>query len=41
MVQTVWNSAEGFMRSYQGTANADRMDKSADSFKELAKVWDK
>ncbi len=41
MVQTVWNSAEGFMRSYQGTANADRMDKSADSFKELAKVWNR
>ena len=41
MLQTVWGSAEGFMKSYQGTANADRIDKSADSFKELAKVWNK
>jgi len=41
MVQTVWNSAEGFMKSYKGTASTDRIDKSADSFKELAKVWNK
>jgi hypothetical protein len=39
MVQTVWNSAEAFMRSYKGTVNPDRMDKSAESFKELAKAW--
>jgi hypothetical protein len=41
MLQTVWGSAEGFMRSYRGTANPDRIDKSALCFKELAKVWNK
>ena len=41
MVQTVWNSAEGFMKSYKGTANPERIDKSAECFKELAKVWNK
>lgn len=39
MVQTVWNSAEGFMKSYNGTASPDRIDKSAECFKELAKAW--
>lgn len=41
ILQTCWNSAEGFMSSYNGTANPDRIDKSADVFKELAKVWNK
>jgi len=41
MLQTCWGSAEGFMRSYKGTANPDRIDKSAECFKELAKVWNK
>ncbi len=41
MLQTCWGSAEGFMRSYKGTANPDRVDKSAECFKELAKVWNK
>jgi hypothetical protein len=41
MVQTCWGSAEGFMKSYKGTANQERMDKSAETFKELAKVWNK
>ena len=41
MVQTVWNSAEGFMKSYKGTADQDRIDKSAECFKELAKAWNK
>jgi hypothetical protein len=39
MMQTVWGSAEGFMSSYKGTGNPERMDKSAACFKELAKVW--
>jgi len=41
MLQTCWGSAEGFMRSYKGTANQERVDKSAECFKELAKVWNK
>lgn len=41
MVQTVWGSAEGFMKSYKGTADPERIDKSAECFKELAKVWNK
>jgi hypothetical protein len=39
MVQTVWGSAEGFMKSYKGTASQDRVDKSAECFKALAKAW--
>ena len=39
MVQTVWNSAEGFIKSYKGKANPERADKSADCFKELVKAW--
>ncbi len=39
MLQTVWGSAEGFMKSYKGTATQDRIDKSAECFKELSKVW--
>ncbi len=41
MLQTCWGSAEGFMRSYKGTGNQERVDKSAECFKELAKVWNK
>lgn len=41
MLQTCWNSAEGFMNSYKGTGDPERMDKSAEVFKELAKVWNK
>ena len=41
MVQTVWNSAEGFMKSYRGQAEPGKEDKSAECFKELAKVWNK
>jgi hypothetical protein len=41
MVQTVWNSAEGFMKSYKGTANPDRIDKSAECFKQLSEAWKK
>ncbi len=41
MVQTCWGSAEGFMKSYKGTGNTERIDKSAECFKELAKVWNK
>lgn len=39
MLQTCWGGAEGFMRSYKGTANPERVDQSAECFKELAKVW--
>jgi hypothetical protein len=39
MLQTVWGSAKNFMDSYNGTANDDRIDKSAESFKELSKAW--
>ena len=39
MLQTVWGSAKNFMDSYHGTANPERFDKSADSFKALSKVW--
>jgi hypothetical protein len=39
MLHTCWGSAEGFMTSYKGTA--ERVDKSAECFKELAKVWNK
>jgi hypothetical protein len=39
MLQTVWGSAKNFMESYNGTANPDRMDNSANSFKALIKVW--
>lgn len=39
MLQTVWGSAENFMDSYNGTANPERADKSADSFKALSKAW--
>jgi hypothetical protein len=39
MLHTCWGSAEGFIASYKGTA--ERVDKSAECFKELAKVWNK
>lgn len=39
MVQTVWGSAEGFMKSYKGTASENRHDKSADCFKALSEAW--
>jgi len=39
MLQTVWGSANNFMASYKGTS--DHEDKSAECFKELAKVWNK
>ncbi len=39
MLQTVWGSTRNFMDSYKGTADPERMDKSAESFKELSKVW--
>jgi hypothetical protein len=39
MLHTCWGSAEGFMTSYKGTD--ERVDKSAECFKELAKVWNK
>jgi hypothetical protein len=39
MLQTVWGSAKNFMDSYNGTADSERVDKSADSFKELSKAW--
>jgi len=41
ILQTCWGSAEGFMKSYKGTASPDGIDKSAECFKELAKVWSK
>ncbi|KAF0236207.1 MAG: hypothetical protein FD181_2915 [Prolixibacteraceae bacterium] len=41
MLQTCWGSAENFIRSYKGTANPDRIDKSAECFKELSKAWNK
>jgi hypothetical protein len=41
MLQTVWGSAERFMESYKGKVEPDRMDKSAECFKALAKVWNK
>ena len=41
MLQTCWGSAERFMQSYKGTGNPERADKSAECFKELAKVWNK
>ncbi len=39
MLQTVWGSTRNFMDSYHGTANPDRIDNSANSFKALSKVW--
>lgn len=39
MLQTVWGSAKNFMDSYNGTADPERIDKSAESFKELSKAW--
>lgn len=39
MLQTVWGPVKNFMESYYGTANPDRMDNSAESFKALSKVW--
>ncbi len=39
MLQTVWNSAEGFMKSYNGNVNDERHDKSADTYKALTKAW--
>ena len=41
MLQTAWGSAERFMESYKGNVEPDRMDKSAECYKELAKVWNK
>jgi hypothetical protein len=39
MLQTVWGSAKNFMDSYNGTADSEKIDKSAESFKELSKAW--
>jgi len=39
MLQTVWGSAENFMKSYNGEASEERHDKSADCFKALSKTW--
>jgi len=39
MLQTVWGSAEGFMKTYQGNADSERADKSADCYRELSKAW--
>ncbi len=39
MLQTVWGSAKSFMDSYKGVA--EKEDKSATCFKELARVWNK
>ncbi|NQU52082.1 MAG: family 20 glycosylhydrolase [Bacteroidetes bacterium] len=39
MLQTVWGSAKGFMESYKGIGNPERIDKSAECFKALTKVW--
>lgn len=39
MLQTVWGSAKNFMDSYNGTADAERADKSADSYKAISRVW--
>ena len=39
MVQTVWNSAEAFIKNYRGQAEPGKEDKSSESFKQLAKVW--
>ncbi len=39
MLQTCWSSAEGFMRTFKGTGNKERVDESAKTFKELTKVW--
>ncbi|SHE46454.1 Glycosyl hydrolase family 20, catalytic domain [Mariniphaga anaerophila] len=39
MLQTVWGSVEIFMKSYQGTAEPGKTDKSAECFKALSKVW--
>lgn len=39
MLQTCWGSAEGFMNTYKGTGNPERLDKSVECFRELAKVW--
>lgn len=41
MLQTCWGPAKGFMESFKGTANPEKIDKSAETFKELAKVWTK
>lgn len=39
MLQTVWGSAKNFMDSYHGKIDPEKMDKSADTYKALAKVW--
>lgn len=39
MLQTVWGSAKNFMESYNGTADPEKADKSADSYKAISKLW--
>jgi len=39
MLQTCWGSAEGFMRTFKGSENEGGVDESANTFKELTKVW--
>lgn len=39
MLQTVWGSTRNFMDSYNGTADSERKDSSADTFKALSRVW--
>lgn len=39
MLHTCWGSAEGFMRSFKGTADPNRVDQSAECYKQLAKAW--
>lgn len=39
MLQTIWNSAEGFMKSYRGAA--EREDRSVECFKALSEAWGK
>ncbi len=39
MMQTVWNSAESFMESYNGKVDSERADKSAECFRQLSQAW--
>jgi hypothetical protein len=41
MLQTVWNSADLFMKSYRGQAEPGKEDKSAECFKKLSEAWKK
>jgi hypothetical protein len=41
MLQTTWDTAEGFMRSYLGTEKPGQIDNSGVCFRELTKVWNK